>query len=350
MHIQMLKLEAEKIIAKKESHGYREYRIPGIVWHQGKIFLAYEARAEETGDWGDIDVVVLRLSPDGELQQVLKIGQSHLPKDGAMRTYNNPTLIPDGDRVHLIYHQNYERAFMVTSQNQGNTWSAPREITQTYRDFPFPWNVCATGPGHGLQMQNGRLIAPIWLANGKMRDNGTREHMPSVSGCIFSDDHGKTWHAGAMTKGITDANETCAALLADGRLLFNIRNRNEKMRRMLALSSDGGETFDRIWTAEDLVDPRCFGGMDADAQGNIFFANCHCENARTNLTLQTTDNAGENWRIMQEIDPKGGYADLSLQQGNLSIFYERYSPQRRIVDELVLKIFQPQEALPESTK
>jgi len=346
----MLTLEAEKIIAKKESNGYREYRIPGLLCLQDAIFLAYEARAEETGDWGDIDVAVLRLSPDGELQQVLKIGKSHLPKDGTMRTWNNPTLIPDGNRIHLIYHQNYERAFIVSSENQGDSWSVPREITAAYREFPFSWNVCATGPGHGLQMKNGRLIAPIWLASGNLRPDGTREHMPSVSGCIFSDDHGETWHAGAMTQGITDANETSAALLPDGRLLFNIRNRNEKMRRMLALSSDGGETFDRIWTAEDLVDPRCFGGMDQAAQGDVFFVNCHCENARTNLTLQKTDNAGETWQIIQEIDFLGGYADLGLHQGKSCIFYERYSPERHIVDELVLKIFRQQEALSKPMK
>ena len=150
----MLKLEAEKIIAKKESHGYREYRIPGIIRHQENIFLAYEARAEETGDWGDIDVVVLRLSSDGELQQVLKIGQSHLPKDGAIRTYNNPTLIPDGDRIHLIYHQNYERAFIVTSENRGDSWSAP------------PGNYPSL-PGIPLFLECLRHRARPWPANAK---------------------------------------------------------------------------------------------------------------------------------------------------------------------------------------
>ncbi|MDD6682315.1 MAG: sialidase family protein [Clostridiales bacterium] len=92
-------------------------------------------------------------------------------------------------------------------------------------------------------MKNGRLIAPIWLANGNLRPDGTREHMPSVSGCIFSDDHGETW------------------------------------------------------------------------------------------------------QIIQEIDSLGGYADLGLHQGKACIFYECYSPERHIVDELVLKIFQQQESM-----
>ena len=35
--MQMLTLEAEKIIAKKESNGYREYRIPGLLCLQDAL-------------------------------------------------------------------------------------------------------------------------------------------------------------------------------------------------------------------------------------------------------------------------------------------------------------------------
>lgn len=78
---------SETIIAKKMSGGYREYRIPAVLCAQNTVFFAYEMRAEQSGDWGDIDVAVLRMETDGSLQEVLKIGQSHLPKDGTMRTY-----------------------------------------------------------------------------------------------------------------------------------------------------------------------------------------------------------------------------------------------------------------------
>lgn len=56
-----LKKTSEKVIARKTSGGYRKYRIPGILCTQDTVFLAYEARAEESGDWGDIDVIVLRI-------------------------------------------------------------------------------------------------------------------------------------------------------------------------------------------------------------------------------------------------------------------------------------------------
>jgi len=251
-----LRKVSEKVIVKKMSGGYREYRIPGVLCAQNAVFLAYEARAEEAGDWGDIDVVVLRMEKDGSVKELLKIGMSRLPKDGTMRTYNNPTLIPDGERIHMIFHINYERAFIVTSADRGETWTEPREITQAYREADFDWNVCATGPGHGIQLKSGRLVAPIWLANGRVHEDGmTRDHWPSVAGCVYSDDHGETWHTGLLTEGVTDANETSVTELADGRLLFNFRNRNEDKRRVLGISSDGGGSIEKYWIPDALIDP-----------------------------------------------------------------------------------------------
>lgn len=334
-----LKTFSEQVIARKMSAGYREYRIPGILCAQNAIFLTYEARAEATGDWGDIDVVVLRLLPDGSVKQLLKIGESAQPKDGSMRTFNNPTLIPDGSRLHMIYHKNYERAFLVSSDDLGDTWSKPREITGAYRDFPFDWNVCATGPGHGIQMQSGRLIAPIWLANGKVHEDGqTRDHHPSVAGCVYSDDHGATWHAGAMTEGIADANETSVTELADGHLLFNFRNRNDNMRRVLGISTDGGAHIDRYWAPDALIDPMCFGSIAAASDGTLLSVNCDSTQKRTNLTLKASDDAGKTWRPVWAVDSLGGYADLAVAGGRALVFYERLSYENCIVDELVLKI------------
>ena len=182
--------ETEKVIFQSGAEGYREYRIPGILpLKDGALLLACESRAENKGDWGDIDIAIWRREKDGALARVLRIGQSHLPPDGSMRTYNNPVLVPDGQNVHLLYHLNYERAFIRSSEDGGHTWGEAREITAAYREFPFAWNVCATGPGHGIAMRDGRLVAAIWLANGEVAADGlTRKHWPSVAGCVYSDD------------------------------------------------------------------------------------------------------------------------------------------------------------------
>ncbi len=333
--------EEERSIVRHHTGGYREYRIPGILPVRDALLLTCEARSGEgddnLGDWGDIDILVFRLETDGTQTECLRIGESALPKDGSLRTYNNPVLIPDGERTHLIYHRNYETVFITTSEDGGKTWTAPREITEGYREFPFDWNVSATGPGHGVRMANGRLVAPVWLANGETYgpNRMLRKHWPSAAGCVYSDDHGASWHAGALTDCGRNPNETSIASLADGRLLFNFRNQNTDMRRMLGLSSDGGETLERIRTSDALRDPHCFGGSAA-CTGGVLFANCDSEEARVRVTVKWSRDAGENWETVWEVDPVGGYADVAAVGDAVYVFYERWDKETRCTRELVL--------------
>lgn len=334
----MLNTRNEQIIAQKGENGYHSFRIPGILpAENGALLLCCEARAENAGDWGDIDVVVWRMEADGSRRQTLKIGSSHLSPDGTMRTYNNPVLIPDGgERVHLIYHRNYERAFVVTSADGGRTWGESREITAAYRESPFAWNVCATGPGHGIRMRDGRLVASIWLANGA-QEGLVRKHWPSAAGCIVSDDHGQTWHAGALAQDacIVNGNETTVAQLPDGRLLFNFRNMNPSRRRVLALS-ENGEQLGKIWVCDALPDPMCFAGQAAGEKG-VLFGNCVSEEKRVDAAVKYSKDAGETWEKIWNVDQQAGYIDIAYANGRVYAFYERYSYENRIVESLVLK-------------
>lgn len=318
-----LRTVEEKVLFRKGTGGYLYYRIPGILPVRNALLLVLEARNSTLGDWGDIDILILRREGDGEPKQVHKIGESSLPPDGTMRTYNNPVLVPDGERVHLIYHKNYEQAFCITSSDGGKTWSDAREITESYRRFPCQWNVCATGPGHGIRTRTGRLVAPVWLADGKVSDDGmTRAHAPSVAGCIYSDDHGATWQPGALAEGLANGNETTVAETEDGKLLFNYRNTDECRRRALGLSCDGGESLEPRWFSEELTDPQCFGSMISTEEG-ILFANCEDAHRRVHLTVKRTRDAGCSWETVWEVDSVGGYSDIAESDGRIYLFYER---------------------------
>lgn len=325
----------EQIILKGNTNGYEEYRIPGILALSDSLLLTCEARVGGMGDWGDIDILVIRVEKDGSYHEVLKIGESNQIPDGKMRTYNNPVLIPDGERVHLIYHKNYEQAFIVTSEDAGRSWSEAKEITETFQGFSYQWNVCATGPGHGIQMRSGRLIAPIWIANGKVHEDGMRRnHWPSTAGCIYSDDHGITWQTGFLIENEEDANETSVEETKNGELLFNFRNRNLQYRRVLGISTDGGKTINEQWIAEALVDPMCMGGMSA-SNDKIFFANCNTEKARTDLTIKCTNDSGKTWETVWEVDSVSGYADIAVTDQYMIVFYEHTVENK--ITELVLK-------------
>ncbi len=298
------------MILRAGDGGYAEYRIPGAIATPKGALLCCEARMASGSDWGKIDILVLR-----------EDGARFLVAGSERDTMNNPTLVADGEKTHLIYHQNYARAFHRTSLDFGATWSEPVEITEAYRAFSYEWNVCATGPGHGVRLSDGRLVVPVWLANGTVREgpNYVVDHHPSAAGCILSDDGGATWRAGALFSGVADANETSCAELPDGMLLFNIRHCGESRRRALAVSEDGGATAGSIRFEPSLPDPRCFGSM-IRAGEHVYFVNCDSEAGRVNLTVKRLD--GDVWTPAFRVDELGGYADIAWDGKRLLVFYE----------------------------
>lgn len=298
------------MILRAGENGYGEYRIPGVVMTPKGALTCCEARARSGSDWGKIDVLILR-----------EDGARFLIAGNETDTMNNPTLIADGEKTHLIYHKNYARAYHRVSMDFGETWSEPTEITDAYRGFPYAWNVCATGPGHGIRLSGGRLVAPVWLANGRVHEGPAYvvDHHPSVAGCLLSDDGGTTWRAGTLFQGARDLNETTCAELPDGNLLFNIRHSDEPRCRALAVSADGGETAAPVRFEEALPDPRCFGSM-VRAGEDVYFVNCDDPRGRVNLTVKRLD--GEVWTPAFRVDDLGGYADIAWDGERLCVFYE----------------------------
>lgn len=313
----------------KMGEGYTEYRIPGIVEHKGEAVMCLEARANTGSDWGHIDIMIL--GDDGRRHLFVPRGmQAGAGETNALTegvTLNNPVLISDGDWLHLIFHVNYRDVMYTKSMDGGYTWQPLRDITDAYREFPFDWNVSATGPGHGIVLDSGRLLVPIWLANGEVESlNGADyriKHYPSVAGAVYSDDGGETWSSGAMFADfdeIIDCNETTCVQLGDGSILFNIRHRGPQRCRVLGISMDGGESC--FWMQPDLSleDPMCFGSM-AVRDGEVYFTNCRSINSRTNLGVKKL--AMGMWEGCGMIDSVGGYSDCAFVGGKLWVLYER---------------------------
>ena len=151
------------------SDGYMLYRIPGIVVTAKGTVLAYcEARKNSTSDWATIDIH-LRRSTDGgktfaETKKIALVAgpiQRH-PAALALKlgkpddvTYNNPVAIVDkSGAVHFLFCLEYMRCFTMKSDDDGQTWSKPVEITATFDKFKkdYDWKVLATGPAHGIQL------------------------------------------------------------------------------------------------------------------------------------------------------------------------------------------------------
>ncbi|VPT07237.1 sialidase A precursor (neuraminidase A) [Streptococcus pneumoniae] len=83
--------------------------------------------------------------------------------------------------------------WMSYSDDDGKTWSAPQDITPMVK---ADWmKFLGVGPGTGIVLRNGphkgRILIPVYTTNNVSHVDGSQS-----SRVIYSDDHGKTWHAG----------------------------------------------------------------------------------------------------------------------------------------------------------
>src|SRR5215212_7663174 len=229
--------------------GYALYRIPGLVVTAKGTVLAYCEARRSGSDWSAIDLMMRRSTDGGRTwstarkfeeipgprkKNPLIIAKEKLNPDDL--TYNNPVAIADRNgAIHFIFCFEYMRCFYQRSDDDGVTWSKPREITASFEGFrkSYDWKVLATGPGHGIQLKNGRLVIPVWISLG----TGAGAHRPSVTATIFSDDNGKSWHTGEIAAPDTPEwvfpNEAMAVELADGSLMLNIRTESKAYRRLV---------------------------------------------------------------------------------------------------------------------
>ena len=272
--------EPEKADVWKAGEGnYKLFRIPGIVVSAKGSVLAYsEARKSDRGDWNTIDVVMRRSTDGGRtwspFRRIADVEGPKTKNPVALAqnlasiedvTYNNPVAIADrSGAVHFVFCLEYMRAFYMRSDDDGITWSKPREITSAFAEFRpvYDWKVLAAGPGHGIQLRNIRLLIPVWMSTGTWAGDA---HRPSITSTIYSDDSGETWHAGEIaipnTPEYIYPNETTAVQLADGRVMLNARSESKQQRRLTTVSSDGATGWSTPKFDEALLEPICMASL-----------------------------------------------------------------------------------------
>ncbi len=334
-------------------NGVSLYRIPGIVvTNQGTVLAYCEARRNSSADWGEIEVHLRRSTDGGKTWQAPQQiahqgtrieGNPRKEKGGEQeQTVNNPVAIVDRDTgaIEFLYCLNYARCYSMRSTDDGVTWSKAVDITATFEPFRshYPWKVIATGPGHGIQLRNGRLVVPIWLAYGN-----TGDHKPSAAATIYSDDHGKTWKAGDIAvpdKGeFGDPNETMLTELSDGRVMLVSRSVSKPNRKLITLSPNGATNWNTPVFHAQLWEPICMASIVSHPSkpGTLIFSNPHSlglDNAgqeiesgrgkRQNLSIKLSFDDGQTWPVNKTLEPgPSAYSDLAvLADGTVLCLYE----------------------------
>ncbi|MBM4027216.1 MAG: exo-alpha-sialidase, partial [Planctomycetes bacterium] len=270
-------------------NGYHTYRIPAIIaTTQGTLLAFCEGRTSCSSDTGDIDIVSRR-SFDGGLtwtpmQVVTDMGQD---------TIGNPCPVVDhatgtiwlplcwnarlGPESQIVIGRAQRTVWLCKSTDDGASWTAPVEITQQVKRPEWRWY--ATGPGHGVQLADGRLVVPCDFSAG----DPDPEHNHLGSHVIFSDDHGASWQIGGVIHGRVE--ECAVAPLGDGRLYLNMRARHGLNRRAVAWSTDDGMTWSPVTLDQALVEPICQAGVQALGGQRVLFSN-PASTQRENLTVR----------------------------------------------------------------
>ncbi len=314
--------------------GYACYRVVAmVVTNEGTILAFSEGRVNDCNDEGDIDLVMKRSTDNGETWSPLLT----LEDDGPNPCKNPcPVVLPSG-RILLMWCWNKSipskedrttrEIYTTYSDDDGLTWTDSRNITDmVYED---DWGWYGTGPGHGIVKERdphlGRIIV---AARHNPVDGKGRSHL------ICSDDNGETWFIGGMA--LRDqTNEPTATELSDGSIMLNSRNGIDgQPYRVVSISSDGGDSFDKTFLDIDLIEPNgCEGSIlnhsmnETTGKSNIIFSNPNHTEERVNGTLKWSEDDGETWtKSFMYSNPYptySGYSDIAIiNEKDIAVLFE----------------------------
>ena len=335
VRIQKKKIELNAIF-KKGDNGYSCFRIPAVVvTNNGSVLAFAEARKNSCSDTGNIDLVMRKSTDNGKSWGAINV----IWNDGK-NVCGNPAPVVDketGD-VHLLTTWNLgedheseiidgtskgtREVFHLISNNDGASWSTPKNITHSVK-LPN-WTWYATGPVHGIQLKNSkhkdRLVIPCDFIEAQTKRK--------YSHVIYSDNNGQTWQLGGVTP-LDQVNECTLAELKNGKLMLNMRNydRDSIKGRQLAFSSDGGLSWKNQYIDTNLPEPICQGALLSIERGGkniVLFSNPSSNVSRTNMAISVSRDEGKSWEEKISIyQAHAAYSDLAeLKNGNIVVVFE----------------------------
>lgn len=359
---QFTAISQQTVVFKGGMEGHAIYRIPAIISLPNQDLLAFaEGRVNGSDDYGDVNLVMKRSSDYGKTWSALEM----LVDYDSLQAGNPAPVVdmfdpeyPEGV-IYLFYNtgNNHEydirmnrgvrEVWMMKSYDLGKTWEEPENITlQTHKpnlpsynpayNFPEDWRHYANTPGHAFQFQQGKYKGRIFVAANHSKGDPQDQFSEYQANGFFTDDHGKSFGISESVT-IPGSNESIAAELPDDRMIMSIRNQKGDIRqRILAYSSDGGETWDEASFEDELPDPVCQGSIISLTNSKGIFTLVHSNNAdtthRNNLSLKFSFDQGKSWPktvLIDGIENPGksaytGYSDLVVARENrIGILYEK---------------------------
>jgi len=319
--------------------GYPQYRIPALLNTRKGTLLAFCEGRESISDHAANDIVLKRSLDHGKSWLPIQV----IAGDGD-NCLSNPEVVqvePSGRIlvVFQIYPKGYHeagvgpgvdsdttcRAWLISSDDDGLTWSERREITRQVKRPTFATSI-ASGPGNGIQLKfgphKGRILFPF--------NQGPVNRWKTYA--AYSDDLGNTWAYGevAFEQDPGYGNEVQMVELSDGTVMLNARIQGGHKCRKTGLSKDGGINWTGLLDEPQLPDPVCMATiirLDSSTlkPAPILFCNPAAENDRINGVLRISYDDAKTWKVYRSVYPGSfAYSHLTDMGGSQAgLLFER---------------------------
>ncbi len=346
---------SEQALFTNGDNGYKCFRIPAILTAPNGDLLAFaEGRVKGCNDYGDVEIVLRRSKDNGQTWSALEV----VANNGSLQA-GNPAPVVDyldpnfpGGRLFLFYNigdasehdirngKGLREVLYITSTDNGQTWSVPTNITQYVHkvnqpnknpayNFKEDWRTHACTPGHAIQLTKGHYAGRLYIPSNHSQGTPQARFNDNRAQAFYSDDHGKTWKISEPID-LPSSNEAIAVELSDGRVMQNIRQQNgESKKRIVAISSDGGHSWGKVYLDAQLPTPVCQASIidfkNAANQNVLLFSNPNSTRRREKMTVRASFDDGESWLVQREIrSGESAYSDLVIQSDkNIGLLYER---------------------------
>jgi sialidase-1 len=309
-------LKKTTVWTEKENNMFAHFVYGLTVTDKGTILAFAEARIDKSADDGAHHIVMKRSIDQGQSFSAYNV----LVESKEGQSWTNPTVVQDRKtkEIFLFYALNDKnvstQVFYKSSTDDGLSWSSAKEVTSSFTENAYEWTFHLPGPGHGIQLKNGRLMVQVWHRRSIKFAAAERKYGVN---CLYSDDHGKTWKAGGDTPA-GELNESQIVEQKNGDVLLigrTITGRSGSYQAKVWSNDKGISWTQQLEYDAALTGKVCdIGLIGYSLKSKVLLVTQPADaKKRKDLTVRLSKDEGKTWSVSKLLEEGGAtYSDLAV--------------------------------------